>query len=56
MISYWYQKEGDEKKYREKEIYTKDFWSSIIQNEEFKSYVEKAFSFRQNEIKDEDLF
>ena len=52
----WYQKEGDEKKYREKEIYTKDFWSSIIQNEEFKSYVEKAFSFRQNEIKDEDLF
>lgn len=51
----WYQKTGEEKKYREKEIYNKEFWSSIITNQEFKDYVEKSFSFKQNEIKDEDL-
>ena len=52
----WYQKANDEKKYREKDIYNKEFWGDILSNPEFKEYVEKSFAFTHNEIVDEDLF
>ena len=49
----WYQKEGDEKKYREREIYNKEFWKDIISNPEFKEYIKKSFAFTQDNIIDD---
>ena len=49
----WYQKVGDEKKYREREIYNKEFWKDIISNPEFKEYIKKSFAFTQDNIIDD---
>lgn len=51
----FYQKKGDEKKYREKEIYNKEFWSPILSDESFKRFVEEKYSFKHNEFNDENL-
>lgn len=40
----WYARNGDEKKYRLKEIEdNEEFWSDILKNEEFKKYVKKKY-------------
>lgn len=46
--------EGD-KKWREKEIYVKEFWDPIFKETDFKESVEKAFSFKHNEINDDNI-
>lgn len=45
----------NDKKWREKEIYIKDFWEPIFKETDFKAAVEKAFSFKHNEINDENI-
>lgn len=45
----------NDKKWREKEIYIKDFWEPIFKETDFKEAVEKAFSFKHNEINDENI-
>lgn len=51
----WYQKANDDKKYREKDIYSKEFFNDIIQNQEFKDYVSKNYSFKHNDFIDEEI-
>lgn len=46
--------EGD-KKWREKEIYVKEFWDPIFKETDFKESIEKAFSFKHNEINDDNI-
>jgi hypothetical protein len=57
----WYSKvdvstgEVDIKKYREKETNTKDFWSSILEDENFKAFVANKYSVTSGSImQDED--
>lgn len=45
----------DDKKWREKEIYVKEFWEPIFKTTDFKAAIEKAFSFKHNEINDENI-
>lgn len=45
----------NDKKWREKEIYNKEFWTPIFKETDFKLSVEKAFSFKHNEINDENI-
>jgi RecA/RadA recombinase len=39
----WYSHKGEEKKYRIKETYNKDFWLPILTKKEFKDYVESNY-------------
>ena len=39
----WYQKAGEDKKYREKEL-DKSFWCAILEDQDFQNYVRKAFT------------
>jgi RecA/RadA recombinase len=39
----WYSHRGQEKKYRIKETYTKDFWSPLLMNREFRDYIETTY-------------
>lgn len=39
----WYSHRGEEKKYRIKETYTKDFWLPILTKQEFRDYVESNY-------------
>jgi RecA/RadA recombinase len=39
----WYQKVGEDKKYREKEL-DKSFWYDILEDQKFQDYVKKAFT------------
>ena len=45
----------NDKKWREKEIYNKEFWTPIFKETDFKISVEKAFSFKHNEINDDNI-
>lgn len=45
----------NDKKWREKEIYNKEFWAPIFKETDFKLSVEKAFSFKHNEINDDNI-
>lgn len=45
----------EDKKMREKDIYTEEFWRPIFNDTDFKAYVEKAFSFKHNEINEENI-
>jgi hypothetical protein len=40
----WYQKKGDQSKYREKDTYNDAFWSDVLDSKEFKDYVASKFS------------
>jgi hypothetical protein len=41
----WYQKKGDsDRKYREKDTYTDEFWSDVLSSKQFKDYVASRFS------------
>lgn len=39
----WYSHKGEEKKYRIKETYTKEFWLPILTKQEFRDYVESNY-------------
>lgn len=39
----WYSHKGDEKRYRIKDTYTKDFWMPILAKKEFRDYVEENY-------------
>lgn len=39
----WYSLKGDEKKYRLKDTYNKDFWLPVLTNKEFRSYIENRY-------------
>ena len=46
----WYSKVGDEKRYRAKDTYTKDFWLPILSSSEFQDYVEKKYKVSSGDI------
>ena len=53
----WYSRpcvEGD-KKWREKEIYCKEFWLPVIQKTDFSNYIERKYTFEHSTIEDEDF-
>jgi hypothetical protein len=39
----WYSRKDEEKKFRIKDTYTKEFWMPVIENPEFRSYIEKRY-------------
>lgn len=39
----WYSLKGDEKKYRIKDTYTKEFWLPILANKDFRDYIEENY-------------
>lgn len=45
----------DDKKWREKEIWdkSKEFWTPIIEETDFSTYIEKKYSFKHNDIFDD---
>ena len=46
----WYSIAGDEKKYRAKDTYTKDFWLPILASKEFQDYIEKKYRVSSGDI------
>ena len=46
----WYAKKGEDKKYREKETDTKDFWMSIITDPTFSQFVKDRYSITNKDI------
>lgn len=55
----WYSLKGDEKKYRLKDTYNKDFWLPVLTNKEFRSYIETRYQVAGgsiiNTFSDDDL-
>ena len=45
----------NDKKWRERDLYSKEFWAPIIANTDFKQYIEKKYTFEHAEINDEDF-
>lgn len=39
----WYSVKGDEKKFRLKDTYNKDFWLPVLTNKDFRSYIETRY-------------
>lgn len=39
----WYAHKGSEKKYRQKDTYTKEFWMPILTSKEFRDYIESRY-------------
>lgn len=39
----WYSRKDEEKKFRIKDTYTKEFWMPIIDNPEFRNYIDKKY-------------
>ena len=39
----WYSVNGDDKKYRLKDTYNKDFWLPVLTNKEFRNYIENRY-------------
>ena len=39
----WYSINGEEKKYRLKDTYTKEFWLPVLANKEFREYIETSY-------------
>ena len=46
---------NEDKKLREKDIYTEEFWRPIFNDTDFKAYAEKSYSFKHNEINEENI-
>ena len=45
----------DDKKWREKDIYTKEFWGPVIANTDIKEYFERKYTFEHSTIVDENF-
>ena len=39
----WYSIKGEDKKYRQKDTYTKEFWLPVLTNKDFRSYIETKY-------------
>ena len=39
----WYAHKGQEKKYRQKDTYTKEFWMPVLTSKEFRDYIESRY-------------
>lgn len=46
----WYARKGEEKKYREKDTDTKDFWLPILTDPSFSQFVREKYSITNNNI------
>jgi RecA/RadA recombinase len=54
----WYSKKNETNKYRLKDTNTKEFWQSIIESEEFNTYIEKKYRISgsmSSDITDSDI-
>lgn len=46
----WYSHKDNEKKYRLKDTYTKDFWMPIISNKDFRQYIDDTYRIAGSEM------
>jgi len=46
----WYQRSGDESKYRAKDTYTKDFWLPILASKDFQDYIVKTYQVSSSDL------
>ena len=51
----WYQRSGDESKYRAKDTYTKDFWLQILASKDFQDYIVKTFQVSSSDLMGSDM-
>jgi RecA/RadA recombinase len=51
----WYQRKGEEPKYRLKDTHTKDFWLPILMKQEFSEYVANRYTISSTELMGEAL-
>lgn len=48
----WYQRKGDENKYREKDTYSCEFWDPLLNSDEFKEFIKGHFTVGYRSILD----
>ena len=46
----WYAHKGSEKKHRQKDTYTKEFWMPILTSKEFRDYIESRYKIAGTEM------
>ena len=46
----WYSHRGEEKKYRIKDTYTKEFWLPVLANKEFREYIETNYRISNSSL------
>ena len=46
----WYSHKGEEKKYRLKDTYSKDFWLPILANKDFRDYIETNYRISNSNL------
>jgi RecA/RadA recombinase len=46
----WYSLKGEEKKYRQKDTYTKEFWLPVLTNKDFRSYIESKYMIASGDL------
>jgi len=46
----WYSIKGEEKKYRIKDTYTKEFWLPVLANKEFREYIETNYRISNSSL------
>jgi RecA/RadA recombinase len=46
----WYSHRGEEKKYRLKDTYTKEFWLPILSNKDFREYIETNYRISNSSL------
>ena len=51
----WYSIKGEEKKYRQKDTYTKEFWMPILTSKPFRDYIESKYQMATNEMMANDI-
>lgn len=49
----WYQRKGDEAKYREKDTYTSEFWDKILADKSFAEFVKKHYTVGYRSLLDD---
>jgi len=51
----WYSIKGEEKKYRQKDTYTKEFWMPMLTSKPFRDYIESKYQMATNEMMANDI-
>jgi hypothetical protein len=46
----WYAIKGEEKKYRIKDTYTKEFWLPVLANKDFREYIETSYRISNSSL------
>jgi RecA/RadA recombinase len=46
----WYSLKGEEKKHRQKDTYTKEFWLPVLTNKDFRSYIESKYMIASGDL------